>query len=271
MAGTKIFADVAEHLNGTMEKWSRTDFLHASKNFGAPILKSFPAERDERPYVSPEDLQNLRDLELALSDQSCLGEMKDEYVLSLFSVSNLLMISQDVSKPLHLDQHAAVMSLDSYVKKTRRDQMFAISVRPRFVFWKPMLTSEDFSVESRKRLREMAFEQFKPEYFHNRLRQTLQCQKKKGEKKAAKSKILLDIRPVSVFIKMALESPDNISLNRIDTQSVKSTFGMMRMVLRNDLWLISSRPPRPLQTSIIKHSTNMRSNTPNAVSRTELQ
>jgi hypothetical protein len=82
----------------------------------------------ERP--SSEDLGNLLDLGVPLSDQSSFGGVKDECGSSLFSISNLLSFTQHVLGLSSLGQHRAITSLERYTEERKRNEILAVYVLP---------------------------------------------------------------------------------------------------------------------------------------------
>lgn len=118
----------------------------------------------------PGDLRNVLDLALALWDRSRPGKRKDDYALLLFSVCDLLTISQHVWEPAALAQQRASMPLGIHTERTKQNQMFAILALSGFDFWKFALTSEELSVPSRPWFLEVTANQFQYEDRDNQLK-----------------------------------------------------------------------------------------------------
>jgi hypothetical protein len=91
---TQELDEISRHFVGKMEHWAVTDFSHAAKHFWSWILKYRLSEEEGSPDLVANDLQSILDVSSVLSDSTDFGAIKDEYPLSLFSLSSLLRIAE---------------------------------------------------------------------------------------------------------------------------------------------------------------------------------
>jgi hypothetical protein len=157
--------EISRHFVGKMEHWAVTDFVHAAKNFQSRILKYRLSEEAGLPSLAANGLQSILDAGSVLSDSTDLGAIKDEDPLSLFLLSSLFRIAETMGE-----------SCDDIPPNIP----FAGYVLTGFTFLKLAVNSKQLSIESRKILLTLAFQQFKYEYLHHKLRQVRKRMKSSG-------------------------------------------------------------------------------------------
>jgi hypothetical protein len=162
---TQKLDEISRYFVGKIEHWAATDFIHAAKNFRYRILTHRLSEEEGSPYLVVNELQSILDVGTVLPDSTDLGASKDEYSLSLFSLSRLLRIAETLGQS------------DDDIPPSLP---FAVSVLTRFTFWKLAVNSKQLSVEPRKILLTLAFRQFKYEYLSTKLRQVGKRMKPSG-------------------------------------------------------------------------------------------
>jgi hypothetical protein len=78
-----------------MEDWAIDDFLQGATNVAARLLISRVADGSMKPVLLIRELQDVRSIACALTDDSHLGRMKDECAQNGFTLSIVLKL------PLH--------------------------------------------------------------------------------------------------------------------------------------------------------------------------